>query len=74
MTMHSVSTQEIRDDVMRLLEEKYGLDNFEAREMLGMMFCQAVVEDSRLGEIVEPNVYMQRYSDIVLSNIWLHQN
>jgi hypothetical protein len=71
--MYSTSTQEIRDDVMRLLEEKYGLDSFEAREMLGIMFCQAVVEDSRLGEIVEPNTYMQRYSDIVLSNIVLHQ-
>ena len=72
--MHSASMREIRADVMRLLEEKHGLDSFEAREMLGMIFCQAVVEDSRLGDIVEPNAYMQRYSDIVLSNIWLHRN
>lgn len=59
---------------MRLLEEKHGLDSFQAREMLGVIFCQAVVEDSRLGQILEPNTYMQRYSDIVLSNIWLHRN
>ena len=72
--MYSASTQEIRDDVMRLLEEKHGLDSFEAREMLGVIFCQAVVEDSRLGQISEPNTYMQCYSDIVLSNIWLHRN
>lgn len=74
MAMYSASTAEIREEVMRLLEEKHGLDSFEAREMLGLMFCQAVVEDSRLGEIPEPNTYMQCYSDIVLSNIWLSRN